>query len=125
MNINDSITFWQYPDYIKKKVNGVSFRVLSATSNFRAGKFYQDLDLIINTFGPSDKQWATESGTDDSQDRAETKKLARQGNSESIGLKPVPASTSTTPPTGAATAQTPGTEESPKQTYTQYEGGRE
>ena len=81
MNINDAITFWQYPEYIKKEVNGVSFRVISATSNFRSGKFTQELDCHINTFGPDNKQWATESGTDDSQDRAEDRKSTRLNSS--------------------------------------------
>ena len=54
MDINDSITFWQYPESIKKIVKGVSFQVKKITSYFRGGKFTQDLDMFINQFGPDD-----------------------------------------------------------------------
>jgi hypothetical protein len=50
MDINDNITFWQYPENIKKMVKGVSFQVKKIQSYFRAGKFTQDLEMFINQF---------------------------------------------------------------------------
>lgn len=50
MDINSSILFWDYPDEIKKKVNGVSYQLLSVVSTFSKGMFTQDLTTAINTF---------------------------------------------------------------------------
>lgn len=47
-DINDSITFWQYPEKVKKLIKGVSFQVKRITSTFRGGKFTQDLEMFIN-----------------------------------------------------------------------------
>jgi uncharacterized protein YkvS len=50
LTINESIRFWAYPSEIQNRVKGVSYMVLKVTSNFRGGKFTQDLECIINTF---------------------------------------------------------------------------
>jgi len=50
LTINESIRFWAYPREIQNKVKGVSYMVLKVTSNFRGGKFTQDLECVINTF---------------------------------------------------------------------------
>jgi hypothetical protein len=50
LTINESIRFWAYPSEIQNKVKGVSYMVLKVTSNFRGGKFTQDLECVINTF---------------------------------------------------------------------------
>ena len=51
MDINESILFWEYPEsIIKAGLKGVSYLVLNVTSNFKQGKFTQDLVCNINTF---------------------------------------------------------------------------
>jgi hypothetical protein len=50
LTINESIRFWAYPSEIQNRVKGVSYMVLRVTSNFRGGKFTQDLECLINTF---------------------------------------------------------------------------
>ena len=50
LSINESIRFWAYPSEIQNKVKGVSYMVLRVTSNFKGGKFTQDLECVINTF---------------------------------------------------------------------------
>lgn len=49
MDINDSITFWRYPDAVKKIVKGVSYHVIRITHNFKGGKFTQDLEMYVNS----------------------------------------------------------------------------
>jgi hypothetical protein len=58
MDINESLVFWKYPPKIKKIVKGISYMVVEVTSNFRGGKFTQDLSCVVNTFG-------NDLGTDD------------------------------------------------------------
>ena len=58
MDINDTITFFQYPEIVKKVVKGVSYQVVKLTSNFKAGKFTQDLECIINQFGRDGSTYA-------------------------------------------------------------------
>lgn len=48
MKINESITFWQYPESIKHLVQGVSFQIRKITSMFKGGKFTQELEMFIN-----------------------------------------------------------------------------
>lgn len=54
MSINRSITFGAYPPDIEAALSGVSYQILTCTSNFKQGKFTQDLDLQINTFNSGD-----------------------------------------------------------------------
>ena len=51
MDINDSIQFWRYPQYIADKVKGVSYLVREVESVFNNGGFTQTLYCNINTFG--------------------------------------------------------------------------
>lgn len=50
MTINRSIMFWEYPEFIKKTVQGISYMVRIVDSTFSKGKFTQVLDMNINTF---------------------------------------------------------------------------
>ena len=50
LEVNDSITFWDYPDSMKSKVKGMAYMVIQATSNFNKGLFTQDLRLILPPF---------------------------------------------------------------------------
>lgn len=58
MDINDSITFFQYPEIVKKIVKGVSYQIVKLNSNFKGGKFTQDLECIINQFGRDGSTYA-------------------------------------------------------------------
>lgn len=49
MTLNRSIFFWDYPDNIRGKINGVSYKVRECESVFKGGKFTQTLQLNINT----------------------------------------------------------------------------
>ena len=55
LSINESILFYSYPEQIRKDIDsrggGVSYQVITVNSNFKGGKFEQELDLVINTFG--------------------------------------------------------------------------
>jgi hypothetical protein len=60
MSLNNSIFFYKYPDYVQKDIDsrggGISYMVTRVISNFKGGKFTQDLTLTLNTFqdpGPS------------------------------------------------------------------------
>ena len=59
LTLNESITFWQDPDYIpkevKSKIEGISFMVINVESSFSKGKFTQVLNLRINTFPQATK----------------------------------------------------------------------
>ena len=50
LEVNDKIMFWEYPPEIKKAIKGVSYQVLEVVSNFKGGKFTQDITAVINTF---------------------------------------------------------------------------
>ena len=51
MDISSNIFFYDYPKDVRDKIQGLSFLVTKCTSTFNQGKFKQDLDLKINTFG--------------------------------------------------------------------------
>lgn len=55
LSINESILFWKYPSAILKDIasrgGGISYMVIKVTSTFKGGKFTQDLNCTINTFG--------------------------------------------------------------------------
>lgn len=54
LDINDSILFFEYPNDVANTIVGVSYRLVTITSNFSEGKFTQDLEAVINTFPSSD-----------------------------------------------------------------------
>ncbi len=73
LSINESILFWKYPSAILKDIasrgGGISYMVIKVTSMFKGGKFTQDLNCTINTFGgetdevPADAQGGREPAT--------------------------------------------------------------
>ena len=54
MDINESILFFRYPDWVKKKVKGVSYKLRKVKSNFNDGVFTQTLDAVLNSFPTED-----------------------------------------------------------------------
>ena len=49
LNVNDQLTFWRYPEEVKKHIKGVSYLVTAVQSEFNGGKYTQTLSLTINT----------------------------------------------------------------------------
>ena len=48
MDINESILFFKYPDWVKDKVKGVSYKLIKVKSNFNDGVFTQTLEAVMN-----------------------------------------------------------------------------
>jgi len=73
LSINESILFWKYPSAILKDIasrgGGISYMVIRVVSTFKGGKFVQDINCSINTFGgeteevPADTNGGRESAT--------------------------------------------------------------
>lgn len=144
MNINDSITFWQYPESVKKVVKGVSYLVTTVTSKFKGGKFTQDLDMNINILTDSSIPSTPSTATrDENQSAAETARLARyatgartatgstvltgtNSTTDNTGLKEDPVVSENSPSTPQESNQSPDdpgtTSNSPT---TEEDGGRE
>lgn len=104
MKINDQITFWQYPQFIKNMVQGVSFLVKWVESSFSKGKFTQVLDCTINTFSTNPDVWRgnetpSEQQRDENQSAAETARLNRQ-NAPVAASGPNPSTAGTTSDNG-------------------------
>lgn len=55
LRLNDSILFLPYPPEVAKDIQGVSYQVKDVTSKFFNGSFTQELSLMVNTFGTSDR----------------------------------------------------------------------
>lgn len=100
LDINDQIVFWQYPESVKKIVNGVSFWVKSVESVFSKGRFTQELQCSINVFG-SDIKTDIKTGatnTDSESQRQDTNSAdensgpneGTNGSTSSNGLKEEP-----------------------------------
>lgn len=112
MRVNDKIIFWDYPPHIKKIAQGIVYQVIDVKSIFKNGRFTQDLELAMATFG-------SKSGYADlDQGREETQRIARQEEreraSDSIGLMV------DNPPTGASSGGDPcGPAAPPQQTIQQ------
>lgn len=91
LSINEDIIFWDYPPEIKKKVQGISYRVLEIVHNFKNGKFTQELTCGINTFGFENGYQGSEREANDrareqeNQSDAETRRLASKAP---VGLVP-------------------------------------
>jgi len=90
LSINESIQFVDVPPEVAKKVKGVSYTVIQCTSNFRGGKFTQDLDLILNTWGDiiktpdNSSQQRSEQNNDGSYDQVENTRFASRRATGSI-----------------------------------------
>lgn len=58
MTINRQLAFWEYPDYIKGQIQGISYRLVLIENRFSQGKFTQHLSGVVNTF-PEDPKGTT------------------------------------------------------------------
>jgi len=95
MRVNDKIIFWDYPPEIQKNVKGIVYQIVQIKSSFKSGKFTQDLQLTMATFGDATPYSETEKGREETaqqaENDAETQRLAKKGNPP-VGLvedKPV------------------------------------
>ena len=103
MNINQSIIFWKYPDYVQKDIDsrggGISYMLYDVVSRFSKGKFEQDLTGTIGTFNSA-------APAEGNQSQAETNRLNRNSNAsvptiaDGTGVSPL------TPSTALAAAST-------------------
>ena len=109
LSINESILFWKYPSAILKDIasrgGGISYMVIKVTSIFKGGKFTQDINCSVNTFGgatddaPADKAGGRETATqasaravDNAIDAGSATNSSGSTN-EGTGLIPSPATT--------------------------------
>jgi len=96
LSINEDILFWDYPPEIKKKVQGISYRVLEIVHNFKNGKFTQELTCGINTFGfengytGSQRETADRARSQENQSDAETRRLASKAPVGLVSDSPPP-----------------------------------
>jgi hypothetical protein len=92
LSINESIYFWRYPKQVQDDINsrggGVAYQVRLCTSTFSKGKFIQDLECNIATFG--DTKEATDEGRNpmalDPQQRAAAKQADSGFATSSTGV---------------------------------------
>lgn len=113
MDINDSITFWQYPESIKRMVKGVSFQVKKIVSNFRGGKFTQDLEMFINQFEDATRfSGSNVSGRENNPENNVFNTSSNPGNQTTIGERSTTGSTVTSSSDG--TSNNPGTRTEPR-----------
>ena len=103
MSISNSIYFWKFPADVQKAIDkrggGISYMVRIVTSTFNKGKFEQELECSLNTFGstsPAAGSAADQGRPSTNQTDAETARLNRSG----IGAATTPSGTSTTNSTG-------------------------
>ncbi len=91
LEVNDKIMFWEYPPEIQKSVKGVSYQVLEVVSNFKGGKFTQDITAVINTFpkgtegGTSAAKEPTGGGRTTMAASSDPRRLDQQGSTNSSG----------------------------------------
>lgn len=71
LDINESILFYKYPDWIKDQIKGVSYKLVKVKSNFQDGMFTQTLEAVLNSFPdePPDESGATGSNENAGQGR--------------------------------------------------------
>lgn len=89
LDINDQITFWQYPENIKDLVpivEGVSFLLISINHSFNGGRFTQELICRINTF-----PWIRSSKSNTvQQNSSESQRQESVTQQENAGVEPAP-----------------------------------
>lgn len=109
MVINDKILFWDYPASMAEKLQGaISYKLITVTSNFRGGRFTQNLHCAINTFpsvgGP--KMSEIEEG----RDMIENENKRFQNRSTGLASDPAPSSGSTAGNQTTGSSNTAGTQ---------------
>ena len=117
MNINKSIIFWKYPDYLTDKIKGIAYMLYEVVSRFSKGKFEQDMAGTIATFDsakpakaseqaanpmsrdPAQRAAAAVAAAAGNQSQAETNRLNRSSNAsvptiaDGTGVSPLTPST--------------------------------
>jgi len=53
LDINESILFFKYPDWIANQIKGVAYTIVDIKSKFLGGKFTQILDCVLASFPPN------------------------------------------------------------------------
>ena len=78
MDINESILFFKYPDWVKDKVKGVSYKLIKVKSNFNDGVFTQTLEAVMNSF-PTENPAVTAQREEKAKSKAEEGRLNTGG----------------------------------------------
>jgi hypothetical protein len=106
MDLNKSIYFYNYPDYVQKDIDsrggGISYMVTKVVSSFKGGKFEQELECSLNTFqdpGPS-KAAATQGRPTNGAGKPGESQMADTASRTGTGSAPTPNGTGTTSGTG-------------------------
>lgn len=106
MSLNKSIYFYNYPDYVQKDIDsrggGISLMVNRVISNFKSGKFTQDLECSLNTFqdrGPTAVQSAQGRPSGGTGKPGESQ-MADTASRVGTGAAPTPSGTGTTSGSG-------------------------
>lgn len=104
MRVNDKILFWDYPPHIKKIAQGIVYLLTNVKSIFKGGKFSQDLDLTMATFGFDRGYGESTQGREEANQQQyndnEVQRLQKRGNPP-VGL------VQDSPPTGASSGGDP------------------
>lgn len=96
LNINESISFWQYDERAKGIIKGVSLQIKKIVSTFHQGKFTQDLHSFINIFPPQPNGNASKNGGRENSNRNVAQNSATPGNQTQTGSRSTTGSTSVT-----------------------------
>lgn len=104
LRVNDKILFWDYPPSVANKIKGVAYYLRNVKSIFRGGKFTQDLELTLATFGFARGYGESDQGREDARQQEynnnELQRLQKRGNPP-VGLR------EDTPPTGDSSGGDP------------------
>ena len=94
LDINESILFFKYPDWVKDQIKGVSYKLVKVKSNFQDGMFTQTLEAVLNSF--PDKDPSESGATGDNEDGGEGRESTGEGennqqnNAENVNITPAP-----------------------------------
>ena len=92
LDINESILFFKYPDWVKDQIKGVSYKLVKVKSNFQDGMFTQTLEAVLNSF--PDKDPSESGATGDNEDGGEGRESTGEGennqqnNAENVNITP-------------------------------------
>lgn len=83
LNVNDKILFVRYPKDIADKVQGIVFQVRQVNSTFSKGKFTQEIEANVPTFGLGVNQENRPLLEDENQTAVEVARLTRSAKTSS------------------------------------------
>lgn len=91
LRTNENIIFWEYPPNIQKMIKGICYQIINIESRFSQGRFTQELEVTLATFGDSaaTPYSQSEQGRQESQQIADNEaEIARLSSAQTVGLLP-------------------------------------